>query len=102
MPKTINVYFNGTKDSNRIPENQPGPITLAALLNQLTIFDPNSASWCINGCAVNNDDFRDFNSIFSFHLARQVSEIAEKVKIEINHNGPILLNLFGLSRGGLA
>jgi len=69
MTKIISVYLMGPDDSNYIPEH--GCITLAALLDQLTVKDSNNLSICVNGCGVENDDFRTLGQIFTFHLEKQ-------------------------------
>ncbi|MBA3661446.1 MAG: hypothetical protein H0W64_06950 [Gammaproteobacteria bacterium] len=52
MAKTISVYFNGTDDNNDVPD--VGVITLAALLNEITVKDENNISICLTGCGIDN------------------------------------------------
>lgn len=100
MPKIINVYFNGTDDSNDVPDI--GRITLAALLDQLTVKDElDNFSICVNGCGVETQDIRDLGAIFTFHLEKQVTEIAKQIE-DIAKFNQVTLNVYGFSRGGAA
>lgn len=101
MTKIMSVYFNGTDDSNHIPKL--GRITLAALLDQLTVKDSNNISICVNGCGIETNDFRDLKVVFTFYLEKQVLNIAKKVEeIVKNSNENVILNIYGFSRGGAA
>jgi len=102
MSKIISVYFNGTDDENDVPLH--GYITLATLLDQMTVKDDNkNISICVNGCGVESKDIRDLGMIFTFHLEQQVIKIAKKVERMINDsNEKIILNIYGFSRGGAA
>lgn len=97
--KTLNVYINGTNQSNRL-----GSISsLANVLHAMTIQDENQSSWCIEGCGINNPDSRDFGAIFTFYLEIQVNKIVDDIKnILISLNEKLVLNLYGFSRGGAA
>ncbi|CAM2822564.1 hypothetical protein [Legionella worsleiensis] len=104
MAIIFSVYFNGTDDSNHVPEDGLGRITLAALLNHITIKDDHSSySVCVNGCGVETNDVRDLGTIFTFHLEKQVIRIAEQVE-QLVHNSDsnVILNVYGFSRGGAA
>jgi hypothetical protein len=102
MSKIISVYFNGTDDTNRIPE-QGMRISLATKLARMTIKSDGNESICVNGCGMDNKDIRDLGMIFSYHLANQVSAIARKVEDRIKTgNEKIILNVYGFSRGGAA
>lgn len=102
MPKIISVYFNGTDDKNTIPGQ--GIITLAALLDRLTVKDDkNHFSMCVNGCGVETQDSRDLGGVFAFHLERQVLNIAKQVEEIINSTEEkVNLNIYGFGRGGAA
>lgn len=101
MTKTISVYFNGTDDDNDVPEH--GRITLAALLDQMTVEDHNNFSICVNGCGVETQDIRDLGAIFTFHLEKQVLKIAKQVEEMVKSSeDKIVLNVYGFSRGGAA
>src|SRR3990167_5471225 len=101
MVKTISVYFNGTDDDNDVPEH--GRITLAALLDQMTVKDHNNFSICVNGCGVETQDIRDLGAIFTFHLEKQVLNIAKQVEEMVKSSeDKVVLNVYGFSRGGAA
>lgn len=102
MTKIISVYFNGTDDRNAVPKH--GRITLAALLDQITIKDDiNNYSICVNGCGIETQDIRDLGAIFTFHLEKQVLKIAKQVKDMVNDSeDKVVLNVYGFSRGGAA
>lgn len=101
MAKIISVYFNGTCDSNNIPET--GKISLAALLNYMTETNTDSNySFCINGCGESRD-IRDFGVVFSFHLEKQVLNLTKQIEEIINADEDnVVLNIYGFSRGGVA
>jgi hypothetical protein len=101
MTKIINVYINGSLDSNKMPLN--GSISLATLLHHLTVRNDNSLSSCINGCALESYDIRDLYMAFSFHTGAQAARIAREVEQEVNDSeDPIVLNIYGFSRGAIA
>lgn len=101
MTKIINVYFNGTDDANDIPLN--GRVTLADLLNHLTVTDESKHTICVNGCGVDTKYFRDFNGIFAFHQEDQVIEVAKGVQAAVSNSiENVVLNVFGFSRGAAA
>lgn len=102
MTKTISVYFNGTDESNDVPEY--GSISLAALLDHLTVKDDtNFFSTCVTGCGIENKNTRDLGALFTFHLEEQVSQIAEQVERMVQEsNDKVILNVYGFSRGGVA
>lgn len=100
MTKIINVYVNGTLDSNEVPQN--GSISLATLLHHLTVRNENSMSTCIKGCALESWDPRDLYLVFSFHSSTQAARIVHQVEQELNDSEePIVLNIYGFSRGAI-
>src|SRR6185312_17424243 len=104
MTKIISVYFNGTDESNDVPKEKEGFISLAALLDHMTVKDDlNHHSICVNGCGIETEDIRDIGGIFTFHLEKQVLKIAKHVEETIaNSDDKIILNVYGFSRGGAA
>lgn len=103
MTKIITIYFNGSNESDKIPEL--GTISLATLLNAITKQDKDHHySFCITGCNIDNHDYRDLGIVFTFNLQRQVMEVLARIKKIIAEAGqePIQINLFGFSRGAIA
>lgn len=104
MNKVISVYFNGTSEKDTIPDS--GNISLATLLYAMTEVDnTNNFSICVEGCGVKSSDWRDLGGIFAFHLKKQVMNVVaqiEKIVRESETDNPIILNIFGFSRGGVA
>lgn len=100
MTKIISVYFNGTGDSNDVPEK--GTISLAALLAHITETSTGNYSFCVNGCG-ESKDIRDLKVVFGFHLEQQVLDIAKQIKRILDEcEDNIVLNVYGFSRGAIA
>lgn len=97
----MNIYFNGTANNNVVPnENQQGKITIPAILLKMSIQDENNISQAIEGCGMNNPDYRDCRKIFSFNLVKQVEQVAKEINQKIKSRN-INLNIYGYSRGGI-
>lgn len=96
----MSVYFNGTDDSDSVPDE--GPITLASLLDHLTKTDDSNVSICEDGCGVGNHDPRDSGIIFTYNLEKQVKRVAKQVEAFVRASGKVILNVYGFSRGGVS
>lgn len=102
MPKTINVFINGTDERTHDLDNHNGITSLANVLHALAETREDITNICIDGCSINNPYPMDFGAIFTFNLEKQVNEIARQVREEVMENQQVHLNLYGFSRGGAA
>lgn len=106
MSKVISVYINGTDEPSDFDTWDPLAArasrlrtSLANILNELTVKDSNNITKCIDGCAINNPYSRDLGGIFTWHLEKQVNDLAKEIKEHLTDEKTIL-NLYGFSRGG--
>lgn len=115
MTRMINVYINGTDERSEsvnelrlrtISTNMDDfkleikPTTsLANVLHALTATDDERSSFCLHGCGISNPYQRDLGAIFTWNLAKQVKDLEKTIRRKLDPLNPIVLNLYGFSRG---
>ena len=101
MTKILTVYINATDDTDAVPAS--GHISLANLLHAMTVKDDDHDSICIKGCGIDNPDKRDMGIVNSFHLEAQMNDLAANIaSVANNSNEEYIVNIYGMSRGGVA